>query len=852
MTSLAVKSLWARKGRALGTALAVLIGVSLVSGTYVITDTINKAFDQIFSDSLKGTSVVITARQPVTQESNSSVPTFDASLLKKVRQVPGVQLAAGTIFTPGGIFKGTKRVGTQFAPKFISSRLPPKIESLKTVVGHPPQNARQATLDKAAANDSGLKVGDPIRLAGERRAKTYKLVGLTELGGTDFGGASIAQLTLPEAQFITGNVGKFDQISIADNPDVSASDLARRVDKVVPSGIRVETAAQNANRQSDQIHKALSFLPIFLGVFAVVSLIVGAFVIFNTFSITVAQRVREFGMLRTLGASRRQILSSVFIEALTIGTLGAIGGVFGGLLFAKGIESLFNALGIGLPTTSLVVASRTVIVSLLVGIVVTLLAVMSPALRSTRVPPIAAMQQIELTSSRRRSIVITIVAGLLSVGGLALVCVGLFANIKSSGQSAAMLGLGAALVLFGVALFSPRLVRPLAEVAGWPLQKLRGLTGQLARENAERNPTRTATTAGSLMIGLAVVAFVTVFAAGLKASIANAIDANFQGQLEIQNNNGFDPIPAAAAPAVAKVPGIQTVSPLRTSQVKVSGAKGKPRVTGLDTKTATKVLKLNFQDGTTAQTLRDLHGNETIATTNFLDANGFNVGDKVSVLGQTGKRSTLKIVGSVKDNASLLGSLVVTQPTIARDFATHQDTYDFIKLAPGTNSDAVKAKITTLLTKQFPTAEVLNQEELKQNQQNSINPLLGLVYALLALAIIVAIFGIANALALSIYERTRELGMLRAVGMSRRQVRTMVRYEAVITALIGAIIGMVIGMIFAALMSVPLKSQGFVISYPAVQLIVLLVLSGLVGVLAAVAPARRASRLDVLEALAYE
>ena len=354
----------------------------------------------------------------------------------------------------------------------------------------------------------------------------------------------------------------------------------------MPPSIRVETAEQNSNRQSNQIHDALSFLPIFLGVFAAVALIVGAFVIFNTFSITIAQRIRELGLLRTLGASRRQILASVFIEAGVIGVIGAIVGLFFGLLVAKGIEGLFDATGIGLPTTALVMARHTVIVSLVIGVVVTLLSVLSPALRSTRVPPIAAMQHMELTTTRRRSIVFSAIATLLILGGLALVLVGLFADIKDSGQSALMLGVGAALVLFGVSLWSPRLVRPLAAVAGWPLEKLRALVGRLARENSQRNPGRTAATAAALMIGLALVSFVTVFAAGLKASIANAIDENFQGQLSIQNTNGFDPIPAAAATAVAKVPGVQTVSSLRSSQAKVKGVSGKPRVSGLDTRNA--------------------------------------------------------------------------------------------------------------------------------------------------------------------------------------------------------------------------------------------------------------------------
>src|SRR3954447_13808092 len=850
MTSVAIKSLWARKLRALGTMVAVLVGVSLIAGTYVITDTINKAFDQIFSDSLKGTSVVITNKQPVTQQTNTST-SFPAGILKKVREVPGVNLAAGTIFTGGGIFKGDQEVGSQFAPKFISAAFPAGIQSLKTVEGHRPTNSHEATLDKAAADDAGLSIGDPVRIAGERRVRTYRLVGLTELGGTSFGGASIAQLTLPEAQFITGNVGRFNQISVGLNPDVSPDELKARIERVMPPSLRVETAEQNANRSSNEIHDALSFLPIFLGVFAAVALIVGAFVIFNTFSITVSQRIREYGLLRTLGASRGQVLASVFIEAALIGLLGAILGVVGGLLFAKGIESLFRALGIGLPTTALVVATRTVVISVVIGIAVTLIAVFNPALRSTRVPPIAAMQNLDLTASRRRSIVTVLIAWLLMAGGVALVLVGLLGH-QETGDAALMLGAGAALVLFGVSLYSPRLVRPLAGAIGAPIERLRGLTGRLARENSQRNPSRTAATAAALMIGLALVSFVTVFAAGLKASIADAIDNSFQGELEVQNTTGFAPIPTAAAAAVRRVPGVQTVSTLRSSQIKIDGIGGKPRVTGLDPATASQVLKLDFQGDTTEQSFRNLTASETIIDKDFADNHNLDVGDTIDALGQTGRRASLRIVGEVKDNADLLGSLVVTHAAMAKDFAVRQDTFDFVKLATGANADAVQDRIDTMLARQFPTAQVMNQKELMQNQEDQINPLLGLVYALLSLAIIVSLFGIANTLALSIYERTRELGMLRAVGMSRRQVRRMIRYESVITSLIGAVLGMVLGLIFAALMSVPLRDEGFVLSYPVGQLVFILVVAALAGVVAAIAPARRAARLDVLEALAYE
>jgi putative ABC transport system permease protein len=852
LVSLAVKSLWARKRRGATTILAVLIGVSLVSGTYVLTDTIDRAFDEIFTESLKGTSVVITAKQPVRQESGE-VNSFSARVLPKVRKVSGVAVAAGTIFSPGGLFtESDDTIGAQFSPKFISSRLPGRLETLTYVDGRAPEGSHQVSLDKAAADESGLAIGDRIRVAGQTRAKSYRLVGLTELGNASFGGASIAQLTLPQAQFVTDKTGQFDQISVAAAKGVTPTELRGRIQRVVPSNVRVETAQENADRQTKEIRDDLGFLTIALFVFAGVALVVGAFVIFNTFSITVAQRVREFGMLRTVGASRRQILAAVVAESLLIGAVGAVLGLFAGLAIAEGIHGLFMAIGADLPTTGLVLETRTVVVSLLIGIVVTVLSSLSPALRSTRVPPMAALRDLEPTHTRRRSIVYGVLAMALCVVGAALVLVALFANIDDSGRAAEMLGLGSVAVLFGVSLWSPRLVRPLAALAGRPMERLRGLVGRLARENSQRNPARTAATAAALMIGLALVSFVTIFAAGIKSSIAGAVDRNFQGELVIQNTDGFSSIPSGAAEAARKVPGVQTVSTLRYSQVEVDGVGGKPRISAVDPRAATKVLSLDWQGDTSDRTLIDLRDDQTIVDQSFADSNGFGVGDRIRMLTQTGKRPAFEIVGEVKDNADLLGATVVTQRTMARQMGVKEDTLDLIRLAPGADAAQVQDRLKAVMERAFPTADVLNQQELKESQESQVNQLLGLIYALLSLAVIISLFGIANTLALSIHERTRELGMLRAVGMTRRQVRRMIRYESVITALIGAVLGLILGMIFAALMSVPLADQGFGLSFPVGQLVVLLVLAAFAGVLAAIGPARRAARLDVLEALAYE
>ena len=675
------------------------------------------------------------------------------------------------------------------------------------------------------------------------------MVGLTRLGDASFGGASIAQVTLPVAQRLTGKVGRFDQISIAAKSGVSPEQLKERVEKVMPPSVRVETAEENANRSSDQIRDNLGFLRTALLVFAFVALFVGAFLIFNTFSITVAQRITEFGMLRTLGAARGQILTSVVLEALLIGLLGALLGLVFGFAIAKGLNALFVAIGIDLPTTSLVLKDRTVTASLAIGIGITLVSSLIPALRSTRVPPIAALQSLEMPSSRRRTIAYAVLAALLCLAGIAMVLVGLFGD-AGGGDAAGLMGGGAVAVVLGVSLFSPRLVRPLASLAGLPLERLRRLTGRLARENTQRNPARTAVTAAALMIGLAVVAFVTVFAAGIKGSISSAVDESFQGELVIRNSDGFSPISPGAAAAAGKVKGVEVVSTLRTAQAKLVGGGGKPRVSALENG-AGGVVTIDWTEGGPA-TLRKLTNEEAILNKSFASDNGLDVGDQVRFLTQIGKRPAFQVVGEFEDKAGLFGSAIVTHAVMARQFDQTEDAIDFVKLAPGANEERVQGTLTKIVDTSFPTADVMNQGELKENQEAQVNNLLGLIYALLGLAVLVSLFGIANTLALSIHERTRELGMLRAIGMSRRQVRTMMRYEAVITALIGAILGMVLGVIFAALIAQPLKDEGFTLSYPVGTLILLLVFAAFAGVLAAIGPARRASRLNVLDALHYE
>ena len=852
MTRIALRGVFQHRLRAFITTLAVFLGVSFIAGAFVLTDTINASFEDIFSESLKGTDVSITAQTENVNEEAGPAPAFPAELLDRTRKVDGVDEAVGAIFSLGRFVDSKGDViGNEFAPNFISSTLPERFESLTYVEGRPPRTPGEASLDTSTSDTGKLKLGGTLRIAGEKDVTSYRIVGLTKLGETSFGGAGIAQLTLPEAQRIADKRGEFDQISIAAADGVEPDELKRRLDPVMPRSVQVETGKQAADRQSEQIAEDLSFIRILLLVLGGVALLVGSFLIFNTFSITVAQRIRELGMLRTLGASRRQILGSMVLEALVLGGTGSLLGIPGGIGAAAALNSLFKTFGIDLPNTGTVVQPRTIIVALLVGLVVTMVSALAPALRATRVTPMAALRDAELPDSRTRGRVFAAISFGLVVLGLVLTSIGLFGGAES-GAAAGLVGGGAVVTVLGVSLISSRLVKPLSSVAGFPMERLRGLTGRLARENTVRKPGRTAVTSAALMIGLAVVVFVTVFAAGLSDSIGKAIERNFKSEIVLQNVDGFSPIPPGAGDRARATDGVRLASDFGFASGKLTKPKREDLfVTGVDTKTSREVLSLDWLKGSPA-TLTALRAGETVVDDAWAKSRKIGVGDRITVRTPKERTETLLVRGTVKDNADLLGNLVVPNEFLRSAFGTKSPSMVFVRLEPGADAKAVQRAITRPVERSFPTVEVLNQQELNDKIEEQIQQLVGLLYALLAMAVIVSLLGIVTTLALSIHERTRELGMMRAVGMSRRQVRQMVRYEAVITALIGAVLGLALGVIFAALISRPLADEGFTLGYPIATLVTLLILAALAGVVAAILPARRAARLNVLEALAYE
>jgi putative ABC transport system permease protein len=849
MRRVALRGLRARPLRTALTALAVVLGVAMIAGTYIFTDTINRSFSEVFSQASKGTDVAVVPAK-VDDDFFAEPPPLDDALVARVAAADGVASAAGVVRGDVSIRKPDgDPVGNQ---SLVVSLQPQPFEQFRFVSGRAPRSESEIGLDQKTYSEQGYKIGDRVKIVGEQGARSYELVGAAKFGDVDsIAGLPVAIATLPAAQALSGKQGKLDGIAVAAAKGVSPAQLSGRVRLALAGApVTVRTGADDAAQQAADLEDDFGFFRTALLVFGGIALFVGAFVIYNTFSITVAQRTRELALLRMLGATRRQVLRSVVSEAALIGLMASLVGLLGGLLLVPGLRALFAAIGADLPDTASVIATRTIVVSLLVGVVVTVIASVVPALRATRIAPIAALRE-GLTAPAKAGRKRIIAAALLCLGGAGTVAYGLVGGASGSG-AALTLGAGSVVVFLGVALLSPQLVRPIAALVGAPLERFFGVSGRLARENATRNPARTAVTAAALMVGVALVVFVSIFAAGLQGSIDRAVDRAFSGDLTVGAKSGFGETPPALAAPVRRVPGVGPVSSVRFSEGKIAGKKSTTSVVGVDPATLAQTYTLSWKDGSDA-TLAQLGDDGILADVGF--SKKAKIGDRVTMLTPAGKRVTYVIRGVLDEGSDfglLGGGLVIPNSHLSADFDAKSDAFVFLRYDTGADPQQTRDAIDEMLATSFPDAKTRDREQVKEQQAGQINQLLYLIYALLALSVIVSLFGIVNTLALSIFERTRELGLLRAVGMSRRQVKRIVRLEAVITSLIGALLGLVLGVLFALAISRPLEEEGFRLTFPIGTLLLLVIGAALAGMLASLWPARRAARLDVLRALAYE
>ncbi|MCD6725936.1 MAG: FtsX-like permease family protein [Solirubrobacteraceae bacterium] len=852
MTRVALRSLLTRRLRLLLTLLSVALGVSLISATYVFTDTINRSFDRIFAEGQKGVDAAVTPRELVDLgDSGGSRPTVSPDMLLRVRANPDVQVAEGAVFDTVTILgPDGKRVGVGGAPSFLGSLAQNRrFEASKIVAGRFPRTDDEVAVDNATFKKEGLRIGGRLTVQGAVARKDYVVVGTTQLGGVDsFGGTAVAGVLLDEALRMLGKTG-YDAINAAARPGVSDAQLAQSLREQLPDSVVVRTGQAEAERQSRDVTSSLGFLTTFLLVFGFVAIFVGAFIIFNSFSITVAQRTRELGLLRALGATRRQVLFDVLGEGLLIGLVGSLAGLGLGLALAPGLRALFKGVGVDLPSTGLVVGSRTIVVALLVGILVAVFSAVVPALRATRVAPMAALQVGQTSGTGRISRRVTISACVLLAAGVALLAVGLFTS-GSTNSRLALLGSGTLVTFLSVALLSPRLVRPLAGILGRPVQMIARFPGRLARENAIRQPSRTAATSAALMVGVALVTFASVFAAGTRALIDNGVKSDFTGSFVIRSGDGFSPFAAETMPAIAAVPGVGAVSGVRFSRARAVELGRTVDVSGIDPRSLPELYRVTIEQGPRDAVSGLGSGSGALVNKRFAEDRGIAVGDPLTLRTPTRATVRTRVVAIVKDNGGLIADVTVPNALLERSFGESKVAVGFVGLRPGAGEGATQKRIAELLSARFPAAEVETAQEFIDRQTGQVNQLLGLIYALLALSIVIAGFGIVNALVLSISERTREIGMLRAVGTTRRQIRSIIRWEAVITGLIGGIVGCALGLGLSVLFTQPLED--FTIVVPIGLLALLVVLAGVVGVIAAAWPARRAARLDVLEALAHE
>lgn len=850
MWKVTLKGLLGHKIRFVLTALAVTLGVAFMAGTLVLTDTIKVIFDDLVTSVTDGTDAYVRSRDVIDTAFGEQRDRVDAALLPKVREIDGVRQADGVLqFYAQVVAPDGKTIGDPMggAPTLGLIWNPGELSAWRLAEGRGPRTNDEVVIDRATAKKGRIAVGESVTILSQQAPTKFRVSGIATFGSADAAaGASASLFTPPTAQFLSGAVGKYDGIQVAGDPGLSEQEVVDRVTSGLQDPtVQVITGAKLTKENQDAFAQQLQFFNVALLAFALIALFVGSFIIFNTFSIIVAQRTREIGLLRAMGASRRQITISVLSEAFVVGFLASGIGLVAGVGLAVGLKALLGAVGIDIPDGTTQILPRTVIVALGLGTGITVVSALLPARRASKVAPIEALRA--STTSTTKGLVVRSIIGVLVTGaGVLALLLGLFG---SGGVEA--VGFGAFLIFLGVAVLLPVIARPFSRLIAWPLPRVRGTVGTLARENAARNPRRTASTAAALMIGVALVGFITIFASSIKASFSASIDKAFRSDYVIRNKSqggppglgGFSP---DLARQVAAVPGVQAASGIRFAGADIEGKA--VFIGAADPRTAPILFDVQPRRGD----LTSLTPTQIAISTDKMRSEGWRLGQSLAVKFPKGPANlTIAATYAAGQQAGLFDYLISIEGYDLH-YTERLDSQVFVKLDADADRAVVTERIERVLTS-YPNAELQDQEEFKASQTQQVDQILNLIYALLALAVIIALIGIANTLGLSIIERTSELGLLRAVGMSKRQLRSAIRWEAVIIALLGTIIGIVIALFLGWSLVHALKDQGLsTFRAPVGELAVIMVFAAFAGVLAAIMPARRAAKIDILDAISYE
>jgi putative ABC transport system permease protein len=847
MLSLTLKEMRGHGRRLVGTGVAVVLGVSFLAGTLVLGDTLRSNFDDLFTEVNAGTDVIVRNTTDLGIEADEPRGLIDRSLIDQVAAVDGVAAAEPQIEGLGQLLGADgDAIGGGGPPQLAGSwTSDPELNPYRLVEGREPEAADEVVVNRGAAEDGDLEIGDTTTLLTPEPVEVT-IVGLSTFGDEDgLGAVTFTAFSLDGAmQHVTKDANGVTSIAVRAADGVSQDDLVDRIGQVLPDGVQAVTGSDVSTENADDINELfLDLLTTFLTVFAGIALLVATFSIYNTFSIIVAQRTRTAALLRAIGASRRQVLVSVVTEAFVVGAVASLLGLAGGIGVAGLLKGLFDAAGFALPAGGIVVTGGAVITAVVVGLVVTLVAGVVPAVKASRVPPLAALRDVAV--ERTSPSAARIVAGAILAGvGITLTTLAALAD----DPSLFTVGIGAVTTLIGTVVLGPVVARPVAGLLGTPLARLRGLTGSMARQNAIRNPRRTAATASALMVGVGVVTLFTVFAASLKESTEATVERSFGGDLVVSTGPFGSSLSPELASEVGELPEVDRSVGLGRGSASIDD--DTKELTVADPAALDSVVDVGVSSGS----LADLADDEIAVSDATADGNGWESGDTLAVTFADGASSEVTI-GATYEVSDVVGGYVMPTSLYAPHTRQPVDAMVVVDLADGTSLADGKAAVERVAA-DFGSPDVEDRDEFAATLSSGADMLLTIVFALLALAIVIALMGIANTLSLSIHERTRELGLLRAVGQTRGQLRSMVRWESVIVATFGVIGGIGLGVFLGwALVEAAGNTPGSAIgvfSLPVARLALVVALGAVAGVLAGLRPARRAARLDVLGAIATE